>query len=105
MQHVLNFSFNGAWLNIGESGQQLHLMELPNLYPEDVELEHIYRDQHVALIVDDIDTLVKDLKNAGIKILRSQSGRPAFFVVIQMARFSSFQKIFLYYKYNFVSPV
>lgn len=73
------FPFDGAWLNLGTSGQQLHLMRLPN--PDSLEgrPEHGGKDKHVALLVEDLDVVEKRLEAAGVEISKSKSGRPAFF--------------------------
>jgi catechol 2,3-dioxygenase-like lactoylglutathione lyase family enzyme len=73
------FPFEGAWLDLGNSGQQLHLMQLPN--PDAVEgrPEHGGKDKHVALVVENIAELANRLEEAGVVISRSKSGRPAFF--------------------------
>ena len=52
-----DFSFGGAWLDIG--GQQLHLIESP--VPDD-------RGQHFALRVADIDAAVADLRARGVEV-------------------------------------
>jgi catechol 2,3-dioxygenase-like lactoylglutathione lyase family enzyme len=73
------FAYDGRWLDIGDSGQQIHLMVLPNPDDLDNRPEHGGRDKHVALVVDDIDSLADTLEQAGVEISRSKSGRPAFF--------------------------
>jgi catechol 2,3-dioxygenase-like lactoylglutathione lyase family enzyme len=73
------FPFDGAWLDIGDSGQQLHLMKLPNPDPKEGRPEHGGKDKHVALVVDDLDALAEKLEKAGITFSRSKSGRAAFF--------------------------
>jgi len=52
-----NFSFGGAWLDVG--GQQIHLIE--GEPPADV-------GQHVALHVDDVDAVVSELRDRGIEV-------------------------------------
>jgi glyoxylase I family protein len=73
------FPFDGAWLDLGTSGQQLHLMRLPN--PDSLEgrPEHGGKDKHIALVVEDVEVMASRLENAGVEISRSKSGRPAFF--------------------------
>jgi len=74
-----NFPFDGAWLDLGDSGQQLHLMQLPN--PDAIEGRpaHGGKDKHIALVVGNVDAIANRLEEAGIEISRSKSGRPAFF--------------------------
>ncbi len=69
--------FPGAWLEL--SGQQVHLLELPNPDPVNNRPEHGGRDRHVAFRVDDLDTYQKRLDDAGIAYTRSRSGRRALF--------------------------
>ena len=69
--------FPGAWLEL--SGQQLHLLELPNPDPLDDRPEHGGRDRHVAFSVDDLDTYRERLDAAGIGYTLSRSGRRALF--------------------------
>lgn len=73
------FAYGGAWLDIGESGQQIHLMSLPNPDKESVRPDHGGRDKHVALVVDNVEALADRLEQAGVDVSRSKSGRPAFF--------------------------
>ena len=74
-----NFPFEGAWLDLNPQGQQLHLMKLPNPDPKEGRPAHGGKDRHVALVVDDLETLAKDLEKAGVEFSRSKSGRAAFF--------------------------
>lgn len=74
-----NFPFEGAWLDLGDSGQQLHLMQLPNPDSKEGRPEHGGKDKHIALVVDDIAALEKRLNDANVSISKSKSGRPAFF--------------------------
>lgn len=71
--------FSGAWYTL-ESGQQIHLMELPNPDSADGRPVHGGRDRHVALAVDDVDGMASVLAGAGVPFTRSRSGRPALFV-------------------------
>lgn len=72
-------SFDGAWLNLGISGQQLHLIQALNLNSRVEIPKHGGNDKHVALVVEDIDVLASHLESAGIEISRSKSKRRAFF--------------------------
>lgn len=74
-----NFPFDGAWLDLGDSGQQLHLMQLPNPDSKEGRPEHGGKDKHVALVVDDIEALAIRLEEANVTFSRSKSGRAAFF--------------------------
>ncbi len=78
-QHRPTFAYDGAWLDLGNSGQQLHLMVLPNPDAEALRPEHGGRDKHVALVVDDFEVLAAALDAAGVAYSRSKSGRSALF--------------------------
>jgi glyoxylase I family protein len=65
-----DFGFGGAWLDVGD--QQIHLIEAP--VPDD-------RGQHLALLVDDLDDTITELRSDGIKVSDPApvgSGRQAF---------------------------
>lgn len=65
-----DFSFGGAWLDAG--GQQVHLIE--GAVPPD-------RGQHFALLVDDLDIAVADLRSRGLQVTDPRpvgSSRQAF---------------------------
>ncbi|KPJ91538.1 MAG: glyoxalase [Gammaproteobacteria bacterium SG8_15] len=72
-----DLGYAGAWLNVGQ--QQIHLLELPNPDPVKGRPAHGGRDRHVALAVNDIDTLQNKLEQAGLEFSRSKSGRKALF--------------------------
>jgi glyoxylase I family protein len=74
-----NFAFEGAWIDIDDSGQQIHLMQLPNPDSSEGRPDHGGRDKHIALVVEDIAQLEKRLVDADVKFTRSKSGRAAFF--------------------------
>lgn len=74
-----NFPFDGAWLDLGDRGQQLHLMQLPNPDSKEGRPEHGGKDKHVALVVDNIEALAIRLEEANVTFSRSKSGRAAFF--------------------------
>lgn len=74
-----NFPFEGAWINIGDSGQQIHLMKLPNPDSQEGRPDHGGRDKHIALVVEDIERLEQRLVAANVEFTRSKSGRAAFF--------------------------
>ncbi|HEY5154006.1 MAG TPA: VOC family protein [Acidimicrobiales bacterium] len=52
-----DFGFGGAWLDAG--GQQVHLIEAP--VPAD-------QGQHFAVLVDDLDTTVEELRASGLTV-------------------------------------
>ncbi len=74
-----NFAFEGAWIDIDSSGQQIHLMKLPNPDSQDGRPDHGGRDKHIALVVEDIAKLEQRFIEADVKFTRSKSGRAAFF--------------------------
>ncbi len=74
-----DFPFEGAWIDIGDSGQQIHLMKLPNPDSATDRPEHGGRDRHIALVVKDIQKLEQRLIEGGVTFSRSKSGRAAFF--------------------------
>lgn len=69
--------FKGAFLKFGRD--QIHLMELPNPDPIDDRPEHGGRDRHIALTINNIDTIKQRLDARGMKYTTSQSGRRALF--------------------------
>lgn len=73
-----DLGFPGVWYGIG-SGQQIHLMCVPNPEAGLQRPEHGGRDRHVALAVNDFDGLVQRLDVAGIVYTLSKSGRRALF--------------------------
>ena len=65
-----DFGFGGAWLDVGR--QQIHLIEAP--VPDD-------RGQHLALLVDDLDATIAELRGDGIEVSDTSpvgTGRQAF---------------------------
>ena len=76
--HRPELPYPGAWYELG-SGQQLHLMQLPNPDAASVRPEHGGRDRHVALGVKDMASLKQRLDAAGVHYTASQSGRAALF--------------------------
>ena len=73
-----DLGFPGKWYYIS-TGQQIHLMQLPNPEAGLQRPAHGGRDRHVALAVDDLDALMRKLDAAGIAYTLSKSGRPALF--------------------------
>jgi len=72
-----DLGYPGAWLWVGD--QQIHLLELPNPDPLQGRPRHGGRDRHLALTVQDIESLTLRLEQAGIPFTRSRSGRRAIF--------------------------
>ncbi len=72
-------AFPGAWLTVGETGQQIHLIECPNPDPTRGRPEHGGRDRHCALSVRDLDVFIVALESAGLPYTLSRSGRRALF--------------------------
>ena len=71
-------SFPGVWYNVGIH-QQIHLMQLPNPEANLQRPAHGGRDRHIALSVNDLDTLIQKLDSATVSYTISMSGRPALF--------------------------
>jgi len=72
-----DLGFPGAWLQVG--AQQIHLLELPNPDPRSGRPDHVGRDRHLALAVDELDATITRMQGAGIPYTRSRSGRAAVF--------------------------
>ena len=70
--------YPGEWYDLG-SGQQLHLMQLPNPDAASVRPEHGGRDRHIALGVKNMDALKARFDAAGVTYSVSKSGRAALF--------------------------
>jgi catechol 2,3-dioxygenase-like lactoylglutathione lyase family enzyme len=71
-------SFEGVWYAIG-SGQQIHLMLLPDPEAGLQRPQHGGRDRHVAFGVSELAWLMTRLDAANIRYSVSQSGRRAVF--------------------------
>ena len=69
--------FDGVWYEIGE--QQIHLLALPNPDAGRESPAHGGRDRHTALLVNDLEELMRRLDQAGIPYSHSKSGRKALF--------------------------
>jgi glyoxylase I family protein len=54
-----DFGFDGAWLDAGPSGQQVHLIEAAP--PPD-------QGQHFALLVEDLAAVVAELRASGVAV-------------------------------------
>lgn len=73
-----DLGYPGAWLQVGPD-QQIHLLELPNPDPVENRPPHGGRDRHVALAIDNLNTLMQRLDSGGISYTLSKSGRRALF--------------------------
>jgi len=73
-----DLGFPGVWYGVG-TGQQIHLMQVPNPETGLQRPAHGGRDRHVALAVSDFDALVRKLDAAGVAYTLSRSGRRALF--------------------------
>jgi len=73
-----SLGYPGAWLDLG-SGQQLHLLELPNPDATQGRPEHGGRDRHAAFQVKSLNLLEKTLDQHQITYTMSKSGRSALF--------------------------
>jgi glyoxylase I family protein len=71
-------SFPGVWYDIGPQ-QQIHLMQLPSPEFGLQRPEHGGRDRHIALAVNDLNALVRQMEGAGVGYTMSKSGRRALF--------------------------
>lgn len=69
--------FPGAWYDVG--AQQIHLMQLPNPEKGLQRPAHGGRDRHIALAVDDLDWLMRQLDAAAVQYSVSKTGRRALF--------------------------
>lgn len=72
-----NFSYAGAWLDLGL--QQVHLLELPNPDPLTGRPDHGGRDRHIAFNVLDLDLIKNSLDENNVPYTLSASGRRALF--------------------------
>lgn len=70
--------FEGVWYDVAPN-QQIHLMLLPNPEAGLQRPSHGGRDRHVALQVDDLDSLKAKLDEAEKPYTLSRSGRRALF--------------------------
>ncbi|MCK4950304.1 MAG: glyoxalase, partial [Gammaproteobacteria bacterium] len=71
-----DLGYPGAWLAAG--AQQIHLLELKD---EGAECHdgHGGRDRHIALLVDELESLRQALEKENINYTMSRSGRKALF--------------------------
>jgi len=73
----MDLPFPGAWLSVGD--QQIHLLELPNPDLLTDRPKHGGRDRHVAVLVNNLSTIISALEKSDIDYTKSRSGRPALF--------------------------
>ncbi|MBI3902886.1 MAG: VOC family protein [Nitrosomonadales bacterium] len=70
--------YDGVWYDIA-SGQQIHLMVLPDPERNLLRPQHGGRDRHVALLISNLNELMADMEQMGMTYTLSQSGRRALF--------------------------
>ena len=70
-------TFDGIWYDIGSA--QIHVLELPNPDQHAVRPEHGGRDRHIALGVEDWESVKLTFDQTGVAYTLSQSGRHALF--------------------------
>ncbi|MCW8825910.1 MAG: VOC family protein [Gammaproteobacteria bacterium] len=73
--------FDGLWFSLAPDGsQQLHLLLIPeNMNQRDLP-EHVGRDGHFALLVDNLPEYIERVERAGFAYTMSRSGRDAAFL-------------------------
>lgn len=71
--------FNGAWFKVGDSGQTIHCLCLPNPDPVDGRPKHGGLDKHVAIRITNLAPLIERLEAHNIFYTKSKSGRGAIF--------------------------
>lgn len=74
-----DMNFAGAWLNMNNSNQQIHLLVLPNPDPVENRPQHGGRDRHVAFATDNLAVLSESLDLNGVPYSLSKSARKALF--------------------------
>lgn len=72
-----DLGYPGAWLTVGE--QQIHLLQVDNVDPVNGRPQHVGRDRHLALHLDNINGLAQRLERENIPYTLSRSGRKALF--------------------------
>lgn len=70
-------AYKGAWLNVGS--QQIHLLNLNKTEQCVPQPEHVGRDRHTALHINDISQLQNVLQAHKVPFTMSSSGRQALF--------------------------
>ena len=74
-----DMGFPGAWIQLGQGPEQIHLLELNNPDPIAGRPQHGGRDRHIALNALALDPIQDALNKAGIIYTMSLSGRRALF--------------------------
>lgn len=72
-----DLGYPGAWLWIGK--QQIHLLRLNNPDPTRNRPQHVGRDRHTAISVNNLNLIIETLKKLDIPYTTSKSGRRALF--------------------------
>ena len=72
-----DLGYPGAWLTVGS--QQIHLLEVPNPDATEGRPHHGGRDRHLALLIDNLQSIRHQLDAAHIPYTLSKSGRKALF--------------------------
>ena len=70
-------SFDGIWYDIGSA--QIHVLVLPNPDQDSMRPEHGGRDRHIALGVEDWESVKLMFDQTGVAYTLSRSGRRALF--------------------------
>jgi len=73
--------FDGLWFALcDDASQQLHLLLLPENIAARTLPDHVGRDSHFALLVDELPGYIERADKAGITHTMSRSGRDAAFL-------------------------
>ena len=76
-----DLKFDGLWFALcDDASQQLHLLLLADNIPSRTLPEHVGRDGHFALLVDELSVYIEMADKAGIPYTMSRSGRDAVFL-------------------------
>jgi len=70
--------FDGVWFEVGQ--QAIHILQLSNPDATSQRPEHGGRDRHVALVIEELEPLLQQLKKHDIQFTQSKSGRAAIFL-------------------------
>ena len=71
-------NFPGVWYRIGR--QQLHLIQVDQIIPDQANAEKWGRNRHLAFGISDLDDMRQKLESRHIPIQMSASGRAALFI-------------------------
>lgn len=76
-----DLKFDGLWFKLcDDASQQLHLLLLPENMSQRSLPDHVGRDGHLALLVEDLPGYIEKAVKAGIPHTMSHSGRNAVFL-------------------------